>query len=256
MERSEWLQQMQEMAEKLYDRFAPLYWVKYGLGVDEIRQAAIQKFLERIPPHSHLLSAGCGAGINDGLLLEAGHSVVGIDQSEGMLVRARERFPAARYEQVSLQAMDFQAAFDGVTCIDAMEHVCPEDWPVILSNFQSALKPDGLFYFTVDRGGVFVKEAYERALALGLPVVYGEVVDKVDEAFAQVMAMQLTAVPGDLADASVYHYHPPLNQVRSWLDGAGFEIDDEVMGKPDEQWDGYAHFLVRKREALCPALEH
>ncbi len=256
MDRSKWLQQMQEMAEKLYDRFAPLYWVKYGLGVDETRQAFIQKTLDRVPPQSHLLSAGCGAGINDGFLLEAGHSVMGIDQSEGMLARARERFPAARYEQARLQEMDFQAAFDGATCIDAMEHVCPEDWPMILRNFQSALKPGGVLYFTVDRGGLFVKDAYERALALGLPVVYGEVADKVDESFAQVMAMRLTAVPGDLADSSVYHYHPPLDQVRSWLDEAGFDIDDEVMGKPYEQWDGYAHFLVRKREARCPALEY
>jgi hypothetical protein len=46
----------------------------------------------------------------DGILLEAGHSVVGIDQSAGMLARARERFPAARYEKMGLQEMDFRLA--------------------------------------------------------------------------------------------------------------------------------------------------
>jgi hypothetical protein len=30
MERAEWLKQMREKAEKLYDHFSPLYWVKYG----------------------------------------------------------------------------------------------------------------------------------------------------------------------------------------------------------------------------------
>ena len=48
--------------------------------------------------------------------------------------------------------------------------------------------------------------------------------------------------------------HPSLQII--WCDlsvsvfsRAGFDIDDEVMGKPHEQWDGYAHFLVRKRVA-------
>jgi hypothetical protein len=30
MERAEWLKQMRDKAEKLYDHFSPLYWVKYG----------------------------------------------------------------------------------------------------------------------------------------------------------------------------------------------------------------------------------
>ena len=69
------------------------------------------------------------------MLLEAGHSVVGIDQSAGMLARAREHFPEAQYEKISLQEMDFREAFDGIICMDAMEHVCPEDWPGILRKF-------------------------------------------------------------------------------------------------------------------------
>jgi trans-aconitate methyltransferase len=41
------------------------------------------------------------------LLLEAGHSVVGIDQSAGMLARAREHFPKVRYEKIGLQISKF-----------------------------------------------------------------------------------------------------------------------------------------------------
>jgi SAM-dependent methyltransferase len=95
MERTEWLKQMRDKAEKLHDHISPLYWVKYGRSVDETHREYLHKFLERVPPRSNLLSAACGAGVYDGLLLEAGHSVVGIDQSEGMLARAREHFPRA-----------------------------------------------------------------------------------------------------------------------------------------------------------------
>jgi hypothetical protein len=86
-----------------------------------------------------------------------------------------------------------------------------------------------------------VSEAYERAVVQGLPVVYGEVVDKVDAACAQIAALDWQAISGEQADVAVYHYHPRLEQVRAWLDQAGLAIEEEGTG------DGHAHFLVRKR---------
>lgn len=245
MERAEWLKQMRGKAEALYDLAAPEYWVNYGLEMDEMHREYLHKFLGRLAPHSSLLSAACGAGSYDGLLLEAGHSVLGADQSAGMLARAREHFPAVRYEQMGLQEMDFREAFDGATCIDALEHVCPEDWPGILRGFQAALRPRGVLYFTVDRRDADepdqVRTAYERAKAQGLPVVYGEVADQVDELYERARTLGLSALPNELADFSVYHYCPPLEQVRAWLDQAGFAVEEEGPGK----W--YEHFVVRKR---------
>jgi 2-polyprenyl-3-methyl-5-hydroxy-6-metoxy-1,4-benzoquinol methylase len=242
MERAEWLKQMREKAEALYDLFSPRYWVTFGLGENETHLEFLQKFLERVTPSSTLLSAACGAGRWDGILLEAGHSVVGIDQSEGMLARAREHFPEVQYKKMGLQEMDFREAFDGIICMDAMEHVCPEDWPGILRRFQETLKPGGVLYFTVDLAEWDdVETAYERAKALGLPVVFGEVADKVDEAYEQMKALGTVAVPDELADAAVYHYHPSLEQVRTWIVQSGMVIDDEGTG------NGYEHFVVRKR---------
>jgi 2-polyprenyl-3-methyl-5-hydroxy-6-metoxy-1,4-benzoquinol methylase len=240
MERAEWLEQMREKAESLYDHFSPWYWVEFGLYANETHREHLRKFLERVPPHSSLLSAACGAGRYDGMLLEAGHSVLGIDQSEGMLARAREHFPEVRYRKMGLQEMDFQEAFDGIICMDAMEHVCPEDWPGILRRFQEALKPGGALYFTVDLAEADeVEAAYERARALGLPVVFGEVADKVDEAYEQMKALGM--VPDELADVAVYHYHPSLEQVRTWIGQAGMAVGDEGTG------NGYEHFVVKKR---------
>ena len=48
MERAEWLQQMRDKAEKLYDYFSPLYWVKYGRSVDETHRKYLEKFLELV----------------------------------------------------------------------------------------------------------------------------------------------------------------------------------------------------------------
>ena len=242
MERAEWLKQMRDKAEALYDHLSPEYWVTFGLYANETHREYLQKFLGRVAPRSTLLSAACGAGRYDGMLLEAGHSVVGIDQSAGMLARARERFPGVRYEKIGLQEMNFREAFDGVICIDAMEHVCPEDWPGILRGFRKALKPGGVLYLTLDLAEADeVEEAYERAKARGLPVVFGELADKVEEAYERVKALGLPVVSGELADVAVYHYYPSLEQVRAWIGQAGLAIEEEGTG------NGYEHFVVRKR---------
>jgi SAM-dependent methyltransferase len=187
MERAEWLKKIRIMAERLYDHGAPAYWVNWGLYPDPTHREFIEKFLSslrQLNGQCELLDAACGAGRYDGMLLEAGHTVLGIDQSGGVLARAREHFPLEhfprlRYAKLGLQEMDFQAAFDGIICMDAMEHICPEDWPGIVERFHRALKPGGLLYVTVDALKLPEDaEAYERAKAMGLPVVFGEIGDE------------------------------------------------------------------------------
>ena len=242
MERAEWLKHMRAKAEALYDLASPEYWVSFASYPDETHLEYLKKFLGRLAPHSSLLSAACGAGRYDGLLLEAGHSVVGIDQSAGMLAQAREHFPEVRYEKMGLQEMDFREAFDGVICIDALEHICPEDWPGIVRGFHAALKPGGVLYFTGDlRETDELEAAYQRAKAQGLPVVFGEVADRVDELYERVKTFGLLALPRELLDLTVYHYCPSLEQVRAWLEQAGFAVEEEGTGNE------YEHFVVRKR---------
>ncbi len=243
MERAEWLKQMRSKAEVLYDHISPLYWVTFGVYEDTVHQENLQAFLERVAPGGAVLSAGCGAGRYDGRLLEAGHSVVGVDQSEGMLQRAREHFPQVRYEKMGLQDMPFHEAFDGVICIDALEHVSPEDYPGILRKLQEALKPGGMLYFTMDESQdqAGLEQAYQQAQAQGLPVVFGEVVDRVDVNLERLQAQGTAADPDHLADSAVYHFYPSLDQAHAWIDQAGLAIEMEGSG------DDYHHFLARKK---------
>jgi cyclopropane fatty-acyl-phospholipid synthase-like methyltransferase len=164
-----------------------------------------------------------------------------------MLVRAREQFPQERfprlhYFRLGLQEIDFHAQFDGAICIDAMEHVFPEDWPDILARFHKALKPGGVLYITVEQADSDeVRQVCDRAKALGLPVVFGELADKIDAAHAQVIALDWHEISGELAGPAAYHYYPSPEQVRTWLDQLGFAIEEE--GAADE----YLHILARKK---------
>jgi SAM-dependent methyltransferase len=222
MDRNTWLKDMRRDCEEKYDRDAPLYGEKYGLYSNTTHQQFIQEFLSFLPQSSMILDAACGAGRYLPFLLEKKHSVIAIDQSQGMLAHAKANFPGVQFEKIGLQEMTYQEVFDGAICMDAMENICPEDWPLVLSNFHRALKHHGYLYFTAETienaDENEIKQAFKKAQAAGLPVVYGE-----------------------WPDEGVYHYHPTNQQVKEWTQQAGFEILKEGNG---EIW--YYHILVRK----------
>jgi len=210
---------MRREAEEKYDTlWAPLYSEKWGTYSNSSHQQFIQKFLSFLEPHSMILDAACGAGRYMSMLLEKGHHVFGIDQAQGMLLRAQEKFPGVQTEKVGLQEMSYREVFDGIICMDAMEHVSPEDWTPILQNFHRALKSQGYAYFTVEIANANeIADAFKSAQQMNLPVVYGEWVND-----------------------DVYHYYPTIEQVREWIGQAGFNLTEEGEG------DGYHHFIMRK----------
>lgn len=172
-----------------------------------------------------VLDAPCGTGSYFPMVADAGHRVVGIDQSGGMLSQARARGIAVELEQVGLQELEFVARFDAVMTIDAMENVSPEDWPVVLANLHRAVRPGRHLYLTVEeQDQEDIDASYARLVARGLPVAPDEVVE------------------GDVAG---YHYYPSREQVISWIQAEGLDIVNEGF-KQEDGW-GYRHFLLRSR---------
>ncbi len=228
MDRADWLRERQREAEERYDTlWAPLYVEKWGTYSNVTHQQFLQKFLSLVPQNSTILDAACGAGRYMSLLLEKGYAVIGVDQAQGMLARAQAQFPTVRTEKMALQELAYREVFEGIICVDALEHVCPEAWPLILGNFYRGLKSHAHLYFTVELAEeAEVQAAFERGQQLGWPIVYGEWADM----------------------GEVYHYYPSLEQVRIWLQQAGFELLQEGEG------DAYYHFLVRKASAGIDAL--
>ena len=224
MDRITWLREMRHDCEEKYDRvWAPLYGEgKTWLYNNTTHLQFISEFLDRLPQNAIILDAACGAGRYTSYLLEKGHSVLGIDQAQGMLEVAQAKYSGAQFEKMGLQEMDYEGVFDGAICVDAMENVPPEDWMLVLNLFHRALKPHGYLYFTAETientEGDEVQQAFERAQGAGLPVVYGE-----------------------NPDEDVYHYHPSNQQVKEWAQQAGFEVLRETNG---EIW--YYHILVQK----------
>lgn len=219
MDRSEWLKERRRVGEERYDTiWAPIYDDNWGGWIGPTHQECIQKFLDLSPPQATILDAACGTGKYWPLILAGGRQVWGMDQSQGMLDRATAKFPDVPVEKVGLQEMEYQEAFEGAICMDAMENVFPEDWPVVLHNLYRALKPQGYLHFTVE---IAAEEEIQKAFAagqeLGLPIVYGEWVSE-----------------------GGYHYYPQIEQVRGWIEQARFRLVAEAVG------DDYHHFLVQR----------
>lgn len=219
MDRTAWLRKIRHETEERYDTiWSPLYGEKWGLYSNATHQQFVRELLGLLPPSSMILDAACGAGRYLPLLLERGHIITGIDQSQGMLSKAKAKFPGVQFDKIGLQEMAYREVFDGAICMDAMENVFPEDWPLVLSNLHRALKGQGYLYFTVEIADENdVREAFNRAQQAGLPAVYGE-----------------------WPDESAYHYYPARQQVQEWIREAGLKVLKEGDG------DGYNHLLVYK----------
>ncbi len=228
MDRSIWLKEIRRFTEKQETLRAPNYDEHWG-AIAPLHQQCFDRFLSLCPPIGHLLDAACGTGKYWPLILASGRTVFGIDQSQGALVRAQEKFPNVPSEKVGLQEMDFYEAFNGAVCMDALEMICSEDWPLVMRNLYRAIEPKGYLYFTVELTTERdIQDAFAEGRRLGLPVVYGE-------------AEWLEEGGYQWGRGGCYHYYPKIAQVTEWVRRAGFEVIDE---QADAE---YHHFLVQKQ---------
>jgi ubiquinone/menaquinone biosynthesis C-methylase UbiE len=220
VDREAWLRERRQTAEERHDTIhAFTYDDQYG-EIGPTHRRFVADLLERCQPGGTVLDAACGTGKYFAMVLDAGRRVVGTDQSTGMLARALAQFPAVPLERVGLQELAFDAEFDAVMCIDAMENIPPEDWPRVVGNLRRALRPGGHLYLTVEQvDDEELDREYAEATARGLPVVRGE------------------------ESRDGYHYYPSREQVGYWMEEGMLVVVAEDHSPGDGY--GYLHLLAR-----------
>jgi cyclopropane fatty-acyl-phospholipid synthase-like methyltransferase len=151
--------------------------------------------------------------------------VDGVDHAGAYLATAAIKFSQVPTAKHDLQELTYQGEFDGLLCVDAMEFVPPEDWPLVLERFRRALRPGGLLYLTVELARQDrVRAGNQAARHAGLPVVDGEVVWDGPDGY--------------------YHHYPSMRQVRAWLTAASFAIAQEAEGPWHQKGYAYHHVLA------------
>jgi SAM-dependent methyltransferase len=209
------------MTEERFDTlYAPTYDRDEGT-IGPTHRRLVAALVGRCPPGGRILDAACGTGKYFGMLLDAGRQPLGTDQSAGMLAQARAKYPQVATEKVGLQELRFAAEFDAAMCVDAMENVFPEDWPLVLANLRRALRPGGHLYLTIELiDAEELERVFTRVTTDGLPVVRGEHTSR----------------------GGGYHYYPSLLQVAAWLNDAGLRTIEDAISLATNY--GYYHLLA------------
>ncbi len=226
-DRAAWLRELRRENERQEDALVEVFDAEWG-AIEDDHRAWIERFLGELPPDGRVLDAPCGTGKYFGLVVASGRALLGVDHAGAYLAHAATKFPEVPTEKHDLQDLPYRDAFDGVMCVDAMEFIPPEEWPVVLGRFHAALHPGGLLYLTVERSEAEgVLEANAAARAKGLPVVDGEVFwDEPD---------------------GYYHHYPSMDRVRGWIGEAGFAIVDDAEGPWHDGTYAYHHVLARTK---------
>jgi len=223
--REAWLLHMRREGEREADALDPDrddYWE----GIGPTHLSFVERFLSKLPPDGRVLDAACGPGRYFSMVLESGRTVLGVDHTAAYLGNIEANFPSVHTEKHDLEDLPYRDEFDGLMCVDAMEFVAPEDWLRVLGGFRRALRAGGWLYLTVELvPEVEVRGRNDEARRSGLPVVSGEVIWAEPEPY--------------------YHYYPGIEQVRKWLDEAGFAIEGDAEGPWHKQEYAYHHLLAR-----------
>jgi ubiquinone/menaquinone biosynthesis C-methylase UbiE len=187
--------------------------------ISPVHRECLEYFLMQLGPSASVLDAACGTGRYFEVLADRVGQLLGIDQSLEMLTVARKKHPEVKTCQVPLQALRDQLAmtesFDGVMCIDALEWILRDDWPVVLEGFNNVLRSNGCIYMTVEIPGEEEKREIARPLLEG-------------------------AAKGEIRVKHWYNYFPSTEDVSAWLSDAGFVVEFE------KQCKYYRHLVLRK----------
>lgn len=117
-------------------------WGMIYLGYVQI----VREIFDQLPA-GRVLDAGCNDGRVAHELVEAGHSVYGVDVLETSVAYATHLVPEGTFETADLRSIepsDFPHAFDYVNCIEVIEHLQPEHHASVLRNLNRVLTDDGV----------------------------------------------------------------------------------------------------------------
>ena len=85
---------------------------------------------------------------------QLGYQVTAIDLSERFVQLTKTRVPGATVRKMDMRFLDFPAAsFDGLWASFSILHIRAADVDQTLSGFKRVLRPAGLFFIAVHRGG-------------------------------------------------------------------------------------------------------
>jgi ubiquinone/menaquinone biosynthesis C-methylase UbiE len=140
----------------------------------KLEKRELEQFIKAVDPRHDdvILDAGCGSGRNISLLSPCVRQVTGIDYSEEMIRRAKERIIQEKLRNVqclhgNVTAMNFPSnAFDKVICTSVLQYLNDRECSLAMQEMVRVCKPGGTLVLHVKNG----TSLYGLSLALLRPI--------------------------------------------------------------------------------------
>lgn len=179
-------------------------------GKTLIEKPWLDAFLGHVAAAGSVLDLGCGSGEPIGrYVIDQGRAVTGIDAAPGLIELCRRRFPDHDWRVADMRRLDLGRTFDGLIAWHSAFHLTPRDQRRMFAVYARHLAPGGVLMFT---------SGTEE----------GETV-------------------GEWRGEPLYHGSLSVEEYRTALTAAGFEVLDNRVGDPGT--GGATVWLARARVA-------
>ena len=137
----------------LYERHAATWARERGRDL-VLERSWLDRFQSLLRRHGAVLDLGCGSAEPIArYLMQAGHTVTGVDSSPAMIAICRQRFPhadwpAADWQVGDMRALDLKRTFDGIVAWDSFFHLARDDQRTMFPVFAAHAAPGAVLLFT------------------------------------------------------------------------------------------------------------
>jgi 2-polyprenyl-3-methyl-5-hydroxy-6-metoxy-1,4-benzoquinol methylase len=100
--------------------------------------------LDVVQGRPKVIDFGCGSGNLEGYLCDRDLDLLGLDVSEGMLAKARERFPQWRFEKADLYSFETDERYHLVMENAVLHHLV--DYEALIDKMAALTRPGGVLY--------------------------------------------------------------------------------------------------------------
>lgn len=177
--------------------------MKWNTGLYDQKHDFVFKYgedvIELLNPKAgeHILDLGCGTGNLANIISNAGAHVVGLDSSEDMVNKAREKYPKMEFQVGSANNFTFEKAFDAVFSNAVLHWVLEKE------------KAISCIYNSLKEGGRFVAEFGGKGNVENIVSALRDALNKYGYT--------------DRADKQVW-YFPSLSEYTTLLESQGFRV--------------------------------
>ena len=131
----------------LYERHARVWDLDRGKNL--IERFWLDAFRTILVPDSPILDIGCGSGEPIArYLIEAGHSLTGVDSSPSLIGLCHQRFPSQNWIVADMRRLDLGVRFGGILAWDSFFHLSHEDQRAMFVIFRAHAAPGAALMFT------------------------------------------------------------------------------------------------------------